>query len=52
MLDERYGAGVATSTEVLDAEIAVLQAELDRTRAMASLRVAEAGLTRAAGRQP
>ena len=29
-----------------------LQAELDRTRATASLRVAEAGLTRAAGRQP
>ena len=52
VLDERYDAGVATTTEVLDAEIAVLQAELDRTRAMASLRVAEAGLTRAAGRQP
>ena len=52
VLEERYDAGVATSTEVLDAEIAVLQAELDRTRATASLRVAEAGLTRAAGRQP
>jgi outer membrane protein TolC len=52
VLDERYRAGVATSTEVVDAEIAVLQAELDRTRATASLRVAEAGLIRAAGRRP
>lgn len=52
VIEERYDAGVATSTEVLDAEIAVLQAELDRTRATASLRVAEAGLVRAAGRQP
>ena len=52
VLDERYRAGVATSTEVVDAEIAVLQAELDRTRATAALRVAEAGLIRAAGRRP
>jgi outer membrane protein TolC len=52
VIEERYDAGVATSTEVVDAEIVVLQAELDRTRAMASLRIAEAGLTRAAGRQP
>jgi outer membrane protein TolC len=52
VIEERYDAGVATSTEVLDAEIVVLQAELDRTRATASLRIAEAGLTRAAGRQP
>jgi outer membrane protein TolC len=52
VLDERYRAGVATSTEVVDAEIAVLQAELDRTRALAALRVAEAGLVRAAGKRP
>lgn len=52
VVDERYRAGVATSTDVVDAEIAVLQAELDRTRATAGLRVAEAGLVRAAGRRP
>jgi outer membrane protein len=52
VLDERYRVGVATSTEVVDAEIALLQAELDRTRATASLRVAEAGLIRAAGKRP
>ena len=32
---ERYAAGVATSTEVLDAQVALLQAELDRTLAIA-----------------
>jgi outer membrane protein TolC len=47
---ERYNAGVVTSTDVLDAEIAVLQAELDRTRAMANARLAEARLDRALGR--
>jgi len=41
---ERYRAGVATSTDVLDAELAALQADLDRTRAVASLRLAEARL--------
>jgi outer membrane protein TolC len=47
---ERYNAGVVTSTDVLDAEIAVLQAELDRTRATANARLAEARLERALGR--
>lgn len=50
VLDERYRAGVATSTEVLDAEIALLQAELERTRALANERLAVARLERAAGR--
>lgn len=50
VVGERYQAGVVTSTEVLDAEIAVLQAELDRTRAVASARLAEARLERALGR--
>ena len=50
VLGERYRAGVATSTEVLDAEVALLQAELDRTRAVASARLAEANLERARGR--
>ena len=47
---ERYRAGVATQTEVLDAEYALLQSELDRTRAMANVRLAEARLARAIGR--
>ena len=46
---ERYQAGVAIQTEVLDADVALLQAELDRTRAIASVRFAEARLTRALG---
>ena len=50
VLGERYRAGVATSTEVLDAEFALLQAELDRTRAIASARLADARLERARGR--
>jgi outer membrane protein len=47
---ERYRAGVITQTEVLDAEVALLQAELDRTRAMAGVKLAEARLNRALGR--
>jgi outer membrane protein len=47
---ERYRAGVITQTEVLDAEFALLQAELDRTRALAGIRLAEARLARALGR--
>lgn len=47
---ERFGVGVATSTEVLDAQLALLQAELDRTRALANVRLAEARLDRALGR--
>jgi outer membrane protein len=47
---ERYNAGVATSSDVLDAEIAHLRADLDRTRAIANVRIAEARLERAVGR--
>lgn len=47
---ERYRVGVVTQAEVLDADEAVLQAELDRTRAMAGVRFAEARLARALGR--
>ena len=49
VVSERYAAGVVTNIEVLDAQLALLQAELDRTRAMANLRLAEARLARAAG---
>jgi len=47
---ERFRAGVATTTEVLDAQVALLQAELDRTQALASVRLADARLARAVGR--
>jgi outer membrane protein TolC len=47
---ERYQAGVIAQIEVLDAEYALLQAELDRTRALAGIRLSEARLARAIGR--
>jgi outer membrane protein TolC len=47
---ERFQAGVVTSTDVVDADIAVLQAELDLTRARANARLAEARLDRAVGK--
>jgi outer membrane protein len=50
IVSERFTVGVATSTDVLDAQLALLQAELDRTRALANIRLAEARLDRAAGR--
>lgn len=50
VLQNRYDAGVATSTEVLDAQVLLLQAELDRVRALASVRLAQAALDRALGR--
>jgi outer membrane protein TolC len=50
VVNERYLAGVIPQIEVLDAEFALLQAVLDRTRALANLRFAEARLTRAVGR--
>jgi outer membrane protein TolC len=50
VVGDRFGAGVATSTDVLDAQVALLQAQLDRTQAIANVRLAEARLTRALGR--
>ena len=50
VVGERFDAGVAISADVLDAEIAVLQAALDRTRALANVRLAEARLQRVVGR--
>jgi outer membrane protein TolC len=49
---ERFVAGVATSTDVLVAQGAVLQAGLDRTQALANARLAEARLARAVGGPP
>ena len=50
VVGERFAAGVTTSTEVLDAQVALLQAELDRTQAIANARLAEARLERALGK--
>jgi outer membrane protein len=49
VIGERFAAGVATSTDVLDAQIAVLQASLDRTQALANAHLADARLHRAVG---
>jgi OMF family outer membrane factor len=50
VVTERYRAGVIPEIEVLDAQFGLLQAQLDRTRALAGIRLAEARLTRATGR--
>ena len=49
VVGERFTAGVAISTDVLDAQVALLQAELDRTLAVANARLADARLVRALG---
>lgn len=50
VLAERLAVGVATTTDVLVAQEQLLDAELARTRALASVRLAEARLQRALGR--
>ena len=47
---ERYREGVIPSSERLDAEIAVLEAGLERTRTLADARLARANLDRATAR--
>jgi outer membrane protein TolC len=49
---ERFRAGVATSTEVLDAEVGLLEASLDQTRLAAAERLDEARLRHAIGDRP
>jgi outer membrane protein TolC len=49
VVGERFQAGVIAQIEVLDAQFALLQSQLDRTRALANLRLAEARLVRALG---
>lgn len=49
VVGERFAAGVATSTDVLDAQVALLQAELDRTQAIANAHLADARLARTLG---
>lgn len=50
VLGERFAVGVATTTDVLVAQEQLVTAELARTRALASVRLAEARLQRAVGR--
>ena len=50
VVTDRFAAGVATSTDVLVAQVALLESELERTRALASVKLAEARLERAMGR--
>ena len=47
---ERFAAGVATNTDVLDAQSALLIAQPERTRALATARPAAARLDRAVGK--
>jgi outer membrane protein TolC len=49
VVGERFAAGVATNIEVLDSDVAMLEAELERTRLLAALRIGEARLVRAVG---
>ncbi len=46
---ERFAVGVATTTDLLDAQVDELQADLERTRALANVKLAEARLARALG---
>jgi outer membrane protein TolC len=50
VVTDRFAAGVAQATEVVDAQVALLQAELDRTRALATTRLAQSRLDRALGK--
>jgi outer membrane protein TolC len=50
VITDRFAAGVATSTDVLVAQVALLENELSRTRALATVRLAEARLQRSLGR--
>ncbi len=49
VIGERFNAGVATPTDVLGAQNALLQAELELTQISATLRLGEARLLRAIG---
>jgi outer membrane protein TolC len=48
--NDRYREGLVPSSELLDAEIALLRAGLERTNALAQVRLAAAQLDRAVGR--
>jgi outer membrane protein TolC len=46
---ERFDVGVATAFDVLDADVILLEAELERARFAATLRLSEARLLRTTG---
>jgi len=50
VVGDRFAAGVATSTDVVVAQVAMLENELARARALAGVRLAEARLHRVLGR--
>lgn len=50
VVNDRFEAGVATTLDVLDAQLAEMQADLDRARVLADVRLSEARLTRVVGR--
>ena len=50
VVTERFKAGLASNTDVLDAQQDLVVAELERTQALAAVRLAEARLDRALGR--
>ncbi len=50
MARDRYREGVIPSSELLDAETALLRAGLDQTSAATQVRIALASLDRAVGR--
>lgn len=50
VVNDRFEAGVATTLDVLDAQLAEMQSELDVTRVLADIRLAEARLRRVVGR--
>jgi outer membrane protein TolC len=49
VVGERFAAGVASPTDVLEAEVAMLEAELEQAQLTAALRVGEARLLRTVG---
>ena len=49
VVEQRFAAGVATSTDVLDAQLVLVEAEIERTRLQVQLRLDEARLTRTLG---
>jgi len=49
VIEQRFAAGVATSTDVLDAQLDLVEAEVERSRLQVQLRLDEARLIRALG---
>jgi outer membrane protein TolC len=49
VVGDRFAAGAATSTDVVVAQVSLLEIELARTRALANVRLAEARLERSLG---